>query len=154
MRFLKDYFRNRGLRSISKSTKRPLTAQPFVTLLCDDDSQLELLKESFSKVQAVYAKDERRLKDKPVNSAVMYTNDFSWQGEPIIALPEMSETNHIIINTSKKLDLAWYWYARSYELRIDMMGIYEDADMSIVGANTLREKMETLRSYLNKISHE
>jgi hypothetical protein len=35
-----------------------------------------------------------------------------------------------------------------------MMGVYRDADLSIVGENALKEKIETMRSYLNKMSHE
>lgn len=154
MRFIKDYYRQRGLRSMQLSTKRPVTAQPFVTLLCDNDLQFELLKESFTKLQGVYTKNEVRLKDKAVNSAVMFTNDFSWKGVPIMPLPEVSVSNHIVINVSSSTELAWYWYARSYEFRIDMMGVYPDADLSIVGENALEEKIETMRSYLNKMSHE
>ena len=154
MRFIRDYYRQRGLRSIETSTKGPLTSQPFVTLLCDNDAQFEVLKGSFSKLQGVYTKNEIRLKENAVNSTVMYTNDFSWKGVPLVPLPEVSVVNHIIINTSVNVDLAWYWYARSYEFRIDMMGVYDDADLSIVGTNTLPEKIDTLRSYLNKISHE
>ena len=69
-------------------------------------------------------------------------------------LPEVSVSNHIVINVSSSTEVAWYWYARSYEFRIDMMGVYPDADLSIVGENALKEKIETMRSYLNKMSHE
>jgi hypothetical protein len=79
----------------------------------------------------------------------LYRDDFNFKGEPKRFIPEPGD-NHLLLNLEKNpANLTWYWYARSYDIRVDLCGTYDNADLSIANSNvSLNEQLEMLKNML------
>ena len=153
MKFIKRYHRKQLVRASKASSNRPLDENSAVTVLYGEEIEFTTVKKYFSRAQGVRLLDEKRSKEQPPNSSVLYKNDLNLKGEPVIPLPMMTEERHFILNLCQKDDLGWYWYGRNYALRVDLQGVYENADFRIDGKHDLEEKMKTLVKYLKMINH-
>ena len=153
MKFIKRYHRRQLVRRSKGSTNRPLDENSAVTVLYSKEKEFNTVKKYFTRAQGVRLLEEKRSKEQPPNSSILYKNDLNLKGEPVIPLHMMKEDQHFILNLCKKDHLSWYWYGRKYALRVDLQGIYENADFSIDGKHDLEDKMKTLVKYLKMINH-
>ncbi|MAZ96767.1 MAG: hypothetical protein CMP53_04515 [Flavobacteriales bacterium] len=153
MKFIRRYYKNQLVKHSKPSSKRPLDTNSSVTVLHSNEMELAAVKKFFNRAQGVRFIGEKRSKEHPPKSNIIYKNDLNVKGEPVIPLPMMTEDKHFILNLCEKKYLGWYWYSRNYALRVDLQGVYEDADFSIDGKHDLEDKMNTLVKYLKMINH-
>ena len=150
---LRSYYLKRGLKRPKTSELKKLTSNPYVVLLCNDERELAQVQKLFKRTQGVYCVTEKRPKEQAASSFKLYTNDFNFKGEPTVKLPVMAAENNMLINLVQNQTLAWYWYGRSYDLKVDLASVYQDAGLAVTGEYSLEEKLDTLCSYLNKLKH-
>ena len=91
----------------------------------------------------------RRPKGEILKTYHLYKDDISLRCEPKRFIPDPGD-NHIILNLENDSpNLTWYWYERSYDIRVDLCGIYENADLSITNPNiSLKEQLAMLKNML------
>jgi len=154
MKFLRKYYRKQLIAGVQRSTNTALDENASVTVIHNSPAELALVKKYFHRAQGVRFIKEKRHREQPVNSSILYTNDLNLRGEPSVALPMMTENKHFVLNLSNDDVLGWYWYARKYALRVDLQGTYNNADFTVDGNHALEEKLETLVGYLKMINHE
>lgn len=150
---LKSFYLKRGLKHPKPSVLKKLTRDPYVTVLCNNREELNRVQALFKRTQGVYCVSDKRAKESAPNAFVLHANDFNLKGEPSAVLPVLAVENNMLINLVQNHTLAWYWYGRSYDLKVDLVAQYPDAGLSITGSYTLEEKLDTLCSYLNKLKH-
>lgn len=150
MRRIKEFYWRRGLRNAVPSKCQLKSATPKVTVLTSNLDLVTVVKEHFSAVDFVYFEDMKRPKNEATKTFHLYRDDFNFKGEPKRFIPEPSN-NHLLLNLEKKpANLTWYWYARSYDIRVDLCGTYDNADLSIANPNvSLKEQLEMLKKMLN-----
>jgi len=150
MRCIKEFYWRRGLRNAVPSKCQLKSATPKVTVLTSNLDLVTVVKEHFSAVDFVYFEDMKRPKNEATKTFHLYRDDFNFKGEPKRFIPEPSN-NHLLLNLEKKpANLTWYWYARSYDIRVDLCGTYDNADLSIANPNvSLKEQLEMLKKMLN-----
>ncbi|MDC0615181.1 hypothetical protein OAP05_04715 [Schleiferiaceae bacterium] len=150
MRRIKEFYWRRGLRNAVPSKCQLRSATPKVTVLTSNLDLVTVVKEHFSAVDFVYFEDMKRPKNEATKTFHLYRDDFNFKGEPKRFIPEPSN-NHLLLNLEKKpANLTWYWYARSYDIRVDLCGTYDNADLSIANPNvSLKEQLEMLKKMLN-----
>lgn len=150
MRRIKEFYWRRGLRNAVPSKCQLKSATPKVTVLTSNLDLVTVVKEHFSAVDFVYFEDMKRPKNEATKTFHLYRDDFNFKGEPKWFIPEPSN-NHLLLNLEKKpANLTWYWYARSYDIRVDLCGTYDNADLSIANPNvSLKEQLEMLKKMLN-----
>ena len=150
MRRIKEFCWRRGLRNAVPSKCQLKSATPKVTVLTSNLDLVTVVKEHFSAVDFVYFEDMKRPKNEATKTFHLYRDDFNFKGEPKRFIPEPSN-NHLLLNLEKKpANLTWYWYARSYDIRVDLCGTYDNADLSIANPNvSLKEQLEMLKKMLN-----
>ena len=120
MKFIKRYHRRQLVRRSKGSTNRPLDENSAVTVLYSKEKEFNTVKKYFTRAQGVRLLEEKRSKEQPPNSSILYKNDLNLKGEPVIPLPMMKANQHFILNLCKKDHLGWYWYGRKYALRVDL----------------------------------
>ena len=150
MRRIKEFYWRRGLRNAVPSKCQLKSATPKVTVLTSNLDLVTVVKEHFSAVDFVYFEDMKRPKNEATKTFHLYRDDFNFKGEPKRFIPEPGN-NHLLLNLEKKpANLTWYWYARSYDIRVDLCGTYDNADLSITNPNvSLKEQLEMLKKMLN-----
>lgn len=150
MRCIKEFYWRRGLRNAVPSKCQLKSATPKVTVLTSNLDLVTVVKEHFSAVDFVYFEDMKRPKNEATKTFHLYRDDFNFKGEPKRFIPEPGN-NHLLLNLEKKpANLTWYWYARSYDIRVDLCGTYDNADLSIANPNvSLKEQLEMLKKMLN-----
>ena len=150
MRRIKEFCWRRGLRNAVPSKCQLKSATPKVTVLTSNLDLVTVVKEHFSTVDFVYFEDMKRPKNEATKTFHLYRDDFNFKGEPKRFIPEPGN-NHLLLNLEKKpANLTWYWYARSYDIRVDLCGTYDNADLSIANPNvSLKEQLEMLKKMLN-----
>lgn len=150
MRRIKEFCWRRGLRNAVPSKCQLKSATPKVTVLTSNLDLVTVVKEHFSAVDFVYFEDMKRPKNEATKTFHLYRDDFNFKGEPKRFIPEPGN-NHLLLNLEKKpANLTWYWYARSYDIRVDLCGTYDNADLSIANPNvSLKEQLEMLKKMLN-----
>ena len=150
MRRIKEFYWRRGLRNAVPSKCQLKNATPKVTVLTSNLDLVTVVKEHFSAVDFVYFEDMKRPKNEATKTFHLYRDDFNFKGEPKRFIPEPGN-NHLLLNLEKKpANLTWYWYARSYDIRVDLCGTYDNADLSIANPNvSLKEQLEMLKKMLN-----
>ena len=153
MKLIKRYHRRQLVKRSKGSTNTPLDENSAVTVLYSKEKEFNTVKKYFTRAQGVRLLEEKRSKEQPPNSSILYKNDLNLKGEPVIPLPMMKANQHFILNLCKKDHLGWYWYGRKYALRVDLQGVYENADFSIDCKHDLEDKMKTLVKYLKMINH-
>tara|TARA_Y100000385_G_scaffold180060_1_gene185959 strand:- start:167 stop:637 length:471 start_codon:yes stop_codon:yes gene_type:complete len=149
MRRIKEYYWIRGIKNASASKYLLKNAAPKVTVLTADMDLIALVREHFTAVDFIYYEDIKRPKDEAVKTFHLFKDDLNFKGEPKRFIPEPSN-NHILLNLEQKpANLTWYWYARSYDIRVDLCGTYDNADLSITNPNvSLKEQLEMLKNML------
>jgi hypothetical protein len=149
MRWIKEFYWRRGLRNAANSKRLLKNAAPKVTVLTGDIDLIALVKEHFTAVDFVYYEDMKRPKGEVVKTSHLYSDDLNLKGIPKRLIPEPGN-NHILLNLEQKpANLTWYWYSRSYDIRVDLCGIYNNADLSITNPNvSLKEQLEVLKNML------
>ena len=150
MRRIKEFYWRRGLRNAVPSKCQLKSATPKVTVLTGNLDLVAVVKEHFSTVDFVYFEDMKRPKGEVAKTFHLYRDDFNFKGEPKRVIPEPGD-NHLLLNLEQNTtNLTWYWYARSYDIRVDLCGTYDNADLSISHANvSLEEQLEMLKNMLN-----
>lgn len=150
MRRIKEFYWRHGLRNAVPSKCQLKSATPKVTVLTSNLDLVTVVKEHFSAVDFVYFEDMKRPKNEATKTFHLYRDDFNFKGEPKRFIPEPGN-NHLLLNLEKKpANLTWYWYARSYDIRVDLCGTYDNADLSIANPNvSLKEQLEMLKKMLN-----
>ena len=148
MRRIKEFYWRRGLRNAVPSKCQLKSATPKVTVLTSNLDLVAVVKEHFSAVDFVYFEDMKRPKGEVAKT--LYRDDFNFKGEPKRVIPEPGD-NHLLLNLEQNTaNLTWYWYARRYDIRVDLCGTYDNADLSIAHANvSLKEQLEMLKNMLN-----
>ena len=149
MRRIKEFYWRRGLKNAAASKCLLKNAAPKVTVLTGDMDHIALVKEHFSAVDFVYFENMKRPKGEVTKTFYLYRDDFNFNGEPKRFIPEPGD-NHLLLNLEKNpANLTWYWYARSYDIRVDLCGTYDNADLSIANSNvSLKEQLEMLKNML------
>ena len=149
MRQIKEFFWRRGLKQALPSRHLLRTSDPKVTVLTSNHALVEVVKEYFTAVDFIYFENMRRPKGEILKTYHLYKDDISLRGEPKRFIPDPGD-NHIILNLENDSpNLTWYWYARSYDIRVDLCGIYENADLSIKNPNiSLKEQLAMLKNML------
>ena len=149
MRRIKEFYWRRGLKNAAASKCLLKNAAPKVTVLTGDMDHIALVKEHFSAVDFVYFENMKRPKGEVTKTFYLYRDDFNFKGEPKRFIPEPGD-NHLLLNLEKNsANLTWYWYARSYDIRVDLCGTYDNADLSIANSNvSLKEQLEMLKNML------
>jgi len=153
MRKLQLYFLKKSLKTALPSRKALSSSDPKVTILTRDKSLVDAVKPFFTKVDFVLYEDIKRPKDETAYTWHIYKDDLDYRGVPKRSIPA-PEQNHILLNLEPKDPLlTWYWYARSYDFKVDLCQVYDDADIQIgKGIDTpLEEKLLTLQKTLNVI---
>ena len=150
MRRIKEFYWRRGLRNAAASKRLLKNTTPKVTVLTADMDLIALVKEHFSAVDFVYFENMKRPKDEVTKTFHLYRDDFNFKGEPKRLIQEPGD-NHILLNLEQNpANLTWYWYARNYDIRVDLCGTYDNADLSITNPNvSLKEQLEMLKNMLN-----
>ena len=135
MRRIKEFYWRRGLKNAAASKCLLKNAAPKVTVLTGDMDHIALVKEHFSAVDFVYFENMKRPKGEVTKTFYLYRDDFNFKGEPKRFIPEPGD-NHLLLNLEKNpANLTWYWYARSYDIMVDLCGTYDNADLSIANSN-------------------
>ena len=149
MRRIKEFYWRRGLKNAAASKCLLKNAAPKVTVLTGDMDHIALVKEHFSAVDFVYFENMKRPKGEVTKTFYLYRDDFNFKGEPKRFIPEPGD-NHLLLNLEKNpANLTWYWYTRSYDIRVDLCGTYDNADLSIANSNvSLKEQLEMLKNML------
>lgn len=154
MTFIKQYFKKNWLKNSESSILSAVDQDSFVTVLYDEPADFELVKRHFKNSRGVRFVAEKRAKDVPMDKTRVHTNDFDFRGTPKEVWSDVTKNKHFIINLCKDDTLAWYWYTRKYALRVDLKGIYQNADFTVAGSHELATKLSTLVEYLKMINHE
>ena len=149
MRRIKEFYWRRGLKNAAASKCLLKNAAPKVTVLTRDMDHIALVKEHFSTVDFVYFENMKRPKGEVTKTFYLYRDDFNFKGEPKRFIPEPGD-NHLLLNLEQNpANLTWYWYARSSDIRVDLCGTYDNADLSIANPNvSLKEQLEMLKNML------
>ena len=154
MKRLQHYFLQRALKTALPSKQALTSSDPKVTILTRDKSVVDTVKKFFSKVDFVLYEDMKRPKDETAYTWHVYKDDLDYRGVPKRTIPA-PEQNHILLNLEPNDPLlTWYWYARSYDFKVDWCQVYEDADIQIGKSpdTPLLEKLHTLQKTLNVIT--
>lgn len=154
MKLIKEYFRKSWSKRAPKSTLVALDSSSSVLVLHESPEELAVVKKYFTTAVGVRVVKKKRPKDSNLNGNMLHLNDFDFYGVPKAVLPELTQNKHFVINLCKEDALSWYWYTRKYALRVDLQGIYENADFTVAGQHTMDEKLATLVKYLKMINHE
>ncbi len=149
MRPIKEFYWRRGLKNVASSKHRLKNDNPKVTILTTNQDFISQVKMHFTDVDFVYFENIKRPKDERIKTFHLYKNDLNFKGEPKRFIPEPRE-NHILINIEQNpANLTWYWYARSYDIRVDLCGTYDNADLSITNPNlSLEDQLVMLKDML------
>ena len=150
MRWIKEIYWSRGLRNAATSKRSLKNSAPKVTVLTADMNLIAMVKQHFTAVDYIYYEDMKRPKGEVVKTSHLYKDDLNFKGEPKRLIPEPGD-NHILLNLEQNpANLTWYWYARNYDIRVDLCGTYDNADLSIANPNvSLKEQLEMLKNMLN-----
>jgi len=154
MRRIQQYFLKKGLQHAQPSAKGLKNNDPKITVLTRNMVEVEEVKKYFTRVDFVFYEDLKRPKGYPTKTSHLYKDDFDYRGIPKRTIPE-PEGNHLLLNLEPNPPiLTWYWYARSYDFKVDLCGLYEDADIQIGpgSSDTLSNKLDTLQKTLNVIT--
>ena len=154
MRRIQQYFLKKGLQRAKPSSKGLKNNDPKITVLTRNLVEVEVVKNHFKHVDFVFYDDVKRPKDYPTKTSHLFKDDFDYRGIPKRTIPE-PEGNHLLLNLEPNPPiLTWYWYARSYDFKVDLCGVYEDADIQIGtgSTDTLSNKLDTLQKTLNAIT--
>ncbi|CAI8168619.1 MAG: Uncharacterised protein [Flavobacteriales bacterium UBA4585] len=150
MRRIKEFYWRRGLRNAVPSKCQLKNATPKVTVLTSNLDLVAVVKEHFSTVDFVYFEDMKRPREEATKTFHLYRDDFNFKGEPKRHIPEPGD-NHLLLNLEQNpANLTWYWSARCYDIRVDLCGTYDNADLSIANPNvSLKEQLVMLKKMLN-----
>ena len=154
MRKLQLYFLRKALNTALPSKQALSSNDPKVTVLTRDKTLVDTVKMYFTKVDFVLYEDIKRPKGETALTWHLYKDDLDYRGIPKRAIPA-PEQNHILLNLEPKEPLlTWYWYARSYDFKVDLCQVYSDADIQIGKSleTSLQEKLQTLQKTLNVIT--
>lgn len=149
MRPIKEFYWRRGLKNAASSKHRLKNDNPKVTVLTTNHDFLSIVKKYFTNADFVYFENIKRPKDERVKTFHLYKNDLNFKGEPKRIIPEPGD-NHILLNLEQNpANLSWYWYARCYDIKVDLSGTYADADLSITNPNlSLENQLVMLKDML------
>ena len=149
MRWIKEIYWSRGLRNAATSKRLLKNSAPKVTVLTADMNLIATVKQHFTAVDYIYYEDMKRPKGEVVKTSHLYKDDLNFRGEPKRLITEPGD-NHILLNLEQNpANLTWYWYSRSYDIRVDLCGTYNNADLSITNPNvSLKEQLEMLKNML------
>ena len=149
MRPIKEFYWRRGLNNAASSKHLLINDNPKVTVLTTNQDLLSLVKKYFSQVDFVYFEDLKRPRQEMIKTFHLYRDDFNFKGEPKRFIPEPGN-NHILLNLEQNpANLSWYWYARRYDIKVDLSGTYDDADLSITNPNlSLENQLVMLKDML------
>jgi hypothetical protein len=150
-----DYRNARLLKQCIPPRLKLSEGSVHIFVLTNDDEVFASVERFFPSYSGVLIEHMRRPKGEEVKTTHLYTNDFSLWGEPKYKVPEPPLKNAIVLNTERNNPfLTWYWCNRQYDYRVDLHGIYDNADITITGAHSLEEKLGFLKQTLERINHE
>ena len=155
MKFIKDYYRQKLQKNCVPSRKNLHSASFHVLLLTDNSEHEQLVKKYFPHTETVFIEKMKRPKVESIKTTHLYLNDFTFQGEPKVKVPESPLKNAVVLNLEQNSQfLTWYWCARSYDYRVDLYENYDNADLQIVGDYSLEQKLKTVKETLERTNYE
>ena len=83
MKFIKSYHRRQLVKRSKGSTNMPLDENSAVTVLYSKEKEFNTVKKYFTRAQGVRLLEEKRSKEQPPNSSILYKNDLNLKGEPV-----------------------------------------------------------------------
>ena len=149
MRPIKEFYWRRGQKNAISSRHQLKTDNPKVTVLTANQDLLILVKKYFSNVDYVCFENMYRPKNEIIKTFYLYKDDLNFKGEPKRLIPEPGN-NHILLNLEQNpANLTWYWCARCYDIRVDLCGTYDNADLSIKNPNlSVEDQLVMLKDML------
>jgi hypothetical protein len=121
-------------------------------VLTQDLQIIDQVKKYFPKTNYVYYEDMKRPKGEMVKTSHLYKDDIALNGTPKRTIPE-PEKNHILLNLEPKSSfLTWYWCTRSYDFRVDLRGVYDNADIEIGNSDRLENLDQNLETLVKTLS--